>query len=59
MKRLIFTTSESGCLRQAGIADMDACFEVASFADNGRLPTSSIGPTALEEDDWLGRSYRK
>jgi hypothetical protein len=60
MKRLIFTTSDSGagCLRQPGIAD--AVMPLGSrFFLREPLPSDVEIANSLEEDDWLGRIYRK
>jgi hypothetical protein len=60
MKRLIFTTSDSGagCLRQPGIAD--AVMPLGSRFFRGKpLPSDVEIANSLEEDDWLGRIYRK
>jgi hypothetical protein len=60
MKRLIFTTSDSGagCLRQPGIAD--AVVPVGRrFFIRESLPSDVEIASSLEEDDWLGRIYRK
>jgi len=56
MKRLIFTTSDSGagCLRQPGIAD--AVMPVGRrFFLREPLPSDVDITNSLEEDDWLGR----
>jgi hypothetical protein len=60
MKRLIFTTSDSGagCLRQPGIAD--AVMPLGSrFFLREPLPSDVEIANSLEEDDWVGRIYRK
>ena len=60
MKRLIFTTSDSGagCLRQPGIAD--AVVPVGRrFFLREPLPSDLDITKLLDEDDWLGRIYRK
>jgi hypothetical protein len=60
MKRLIFTTSDAGagCLRQPGIAD--AVMPVGRrFFLRESLPSDVEIANSLEEDDWLGRIYRK
>ena len=60
MKRLIFTTSDSGagCLRQPGIADMVMPLG-SRFFHREPLPSDVEIANALEQDDWLGRIYRK
>lgn len=60
MKRLIFTTSDSGagCLRQPGIADMVMPLGSRFFLREP-LPSDVEIANSLEEDDWLGRIYRK
>jgi hypothetical protein len=60
MKRLIFTTSDSGagCLRQPGIPD--AVMPLGSrFFLHEPLPSDVEIANSLEEDDWVGRIYRK
>ena len=60
MKRLIFTTSDSGagCLRQPGIADMVMPLGSRFFLYEP-LPSDVEIANSLEEDDWLGRIYGK
>jgi hypothetical protein len=60
MKRLIFTTSDSGagCLRQPGVADMVMPLGSRFFLREP-LPSDVEIASSLEEDDWLGRIYRK
>jgi hypothetical protein len=60
MKRLIFTTSDSGagCLRQPGVADMVMPLG-SRFFRGEPLPSDVEIANSLEEDDWLGRIYRK
>jgi hypothetical protein len=60
MKRLIFTTSDSGagCLRQPGIADMVMPLGSRFFLGEP-LPSDVEIANSLEQDDWLGRIYRK
>jgi hypothetical protein len=60
MKRLIFTTSDSGagCLRQPGVADLVVPFG-GRFFRREALPSDGEMANSLEEGDWLGRIYRK
>jgi hypothetical protein len=60
MKRLIFTTSDSGagCLRQPGLAD--AVMPLGDlFFLREPLPSDDEIANSLAEDDWFGRIYRK
>jgi hypothetical protein len=60
MKRLIFTTSDSGagCLRQPGIAD--AVMPLGyRFFPREPLPSDIEIADSLAQDDWIGRIYRK
>src|ERR1700753_2052284 len=60
MKRLIFTTSDSGarCLRQAGLAD--AVMPLGDrFFLREPLPSDDEIANAVAEDDWFGGIYRK
>jgi hypothetical protein len=60
MTRLILTASDTGagCLRQPGIADAVLPFGNRFFLREA-LPSDVEIADSLEEDDWLGRIYRK
>jgi hypothetical protein len=60
MQRLIFTTSDAGagCLRQPGVADMVMPLGSRFFREDP-LPSDVEIANSLEENDWLGRIYRK